>query len=69
MVMRIDEARQHDLPPRPHRRDMRVIAAQIIMGADFGDDAIFLDQRTIGDFLPGCGQKGFGVDSADCAPS
>ena len=64
MVMRIDKARQHDLPPRPHHRDMRMLAAQIIIGADFGDDAIFLDQRAIGDFLPSGGREGFGDHGA-----
>jgi hypothetical protein len=69
MVMRMDKARQHDLAPRPHHRDMRVLAAQIFIGDDFGDDAILLDQRAIGDFLPDGGREGFGVHSADCAPS
>jgi hypothetical protein len=69
MVMSMDKAWQHDFAPRPHHRDMRVFAAQIIIGADFSDDAILLDQCAIGDFLPGGGREGFGVHGADCAPS
>jgi hypothetical protein len=47
MVVRMDKAWQHDFAPRPHHRDMRVFAAQIIIGSDFGDVAIFLDQCAI----------------------
>jgi len=60
MMMRIDEARQHDFPTRSDDRQAGVLAAQIIISADCGDDAIFLDQRAIGDFFAFCPGAAFG---------
>ena len=53
MVMAVDEARQQDLLAAADHRHGRVLAVQIVVGADGGDDAVLLQHRAVLDLVPG----------------
>ena len=52
MMVAVDEARQHDLVAGADDRQVRVLAAEFLVGADRGDDAVFLQHGTIGHLVP-----------------
>src|SRR4029450_10985677 len=53
MVMAVDEARQQDLLARADHRHGRVLAVQVVVGADRDDDAVLLQHGAILDLVPG----------------
>jgi len=53
MVVSVDEARQQDLLAGADHRHRRMLAMQVVIGADVDDDAILLQHRTVLDLVPG----------------
>jgi hypothetical protein len=69
MVVSINKARQHHLSAAAEDRDPRVFRDQLGGGADFGDDPVALEDRTVFDLMPmaavgGLGDDGAGADDA-----
>ena len=60
MVMAVDEAGQQDFVARAQDRNIRMLAAQIGIGADGGDHAVFLQHRSVRHFVPGVTIGGVG---------
>ena len=53
MVMAVDEARQQDLLAGADHRRRRMLAVQLVIGADGHDDAILLQDGAVLDLVPG----------------
>jgi hypothetical protein len=69
MVVGVDKARQQHLTAGAQDRDARVSRNQLRRGADFGDDAVALEDRAVFDLIPaatvgGRGDEGAGADDA-----
>src|SRR5262249_27101363 len=52
MMVTIDKPRQHHLVPATNNHDVRVLAAEFLVGTDLDNSAIFLKHGAIRDLVP-----------------
>jgi hypothetical protein len=67
VMMAVDETRQQDLLATADHRHRRMLAVQILVGADGNDDAVLLQHRAVLDLVPGetvlgAGNRGAAAD-------
>jgi len=47
MMVTVDKSREHDLAPGADHRDVGMARGELGKGADFGNDAVALQNRTV----------------------